>query len=607
MISQLFKVATEFRFEIGSAMFSAQALQNQVQGISDAASEAELSFKRMAMGAAVNMGLGSGSLLGILQQAIKTSDKFTASQIQLSTIFAANQDKLTGPVDDFNARLSVSEQILKRIAKISQEYSLDEGAFADTVKGLGAVLTNKGLAGTNMSNAIELGRGFLKSSPILGIDPNEAQGQLIRSLEGGAGMGDTLFRRLTSETSAMAEFSSDKGGSKKFNALPAAQRLERLTKALNQFASSNKELDAQANTLSNRMRGLQNTFTGLNGILKPLGDVVLPNIVAMIKQFTEIADTQLRVAFENVAKLIKPFADDLEGLAVNILQIQKLQRDSQRAATGLGVLGIASLVAQFIGFGRVLKFVGVLLKPVMVGLGFLVSKIGYLGIVFKALGFVVSKLFLPFAMLLTFFQIISRAQAIAKLRDLAAIPKIMAVFSGLLERASKAIQVIIGPFMEVVDFFAELLAPMFQTSFYLQLLAPLMEGFVVMLEGIAKVVMLARAGLEGVFFAIFQFVENLMALKFTNLGEGVGTAFNAGVDSILEKYASKLGGDDAPVTTNFVNIGKVEIKNQFKENAEPDRIAFSLTEQLMKVAQNPTQALNRGGLMRTANAGGGGR
>ena len=50
--------------------------------------------------------------------------------------------------------------------------------------------------------------------------------------------------------------------------------------------------------------------------------------------------------------------------------------------------------------------------------------------------------------------------------------------------------------------------------------------------------------------------------------------------------------DKKEVSKNVTNIGNVNINQQFKEQLEPDRIAFAVTDQLKKLATNPVQAIN---------------
>lgn len=602
MIGNLFTVATEFRFEIGHALLSSEALAGQVDKISDAANNAEIGFKNLAMSAAVNLGMGGGGLLGLLSEAVKSSDSFKKSQAQLSTIFAANADKLSGPVDDFNARLQVSEGILKRVAKIAKEFSLDEGALAATTKQLGAVLTSKGLAGPNMNKALDLSRAFLKSSPILGIDPFEAQGQLIRSIEGGASFGDTLFRRLSSETSAMGDFTSSKGGTKKFNALDPAKRLDVITRALAQFSSQNKELEMQSNTVSRSIETLKNTFSGLDGVIRPLGDVAGPALVTMIRGFTKILDTDLRVVFQNMAAVVKPLSTDLSSLTATMIQMQRASKDFKMAGETLGLVGIISIIAHFVGLARIFRFLSAILTPIANILMFFLRGVGLLGIVLRGVGFIIAEILPPFLAMLAIFTTISRAIGYAKVADALALPHILAKTSEWMAKLSKAIGNIFSPITDAIDAVAKFISPFFQLATYFEWIEGPVDSFIRLMEAMGNVMISARATLQGIFFAIFQFIDNIM--HFKNPAAGVGDAFSAGLTKYLKDNMDVLNNPEiSPVIQNNTNIGKVEIKNNFKENLEPDRIAFSIVDQLQKAARNPTQAINRGGIGRAQRGG----
>ena len=56
------------------------------------------------------------------------------------------------------------------------------------------------------------------------------------------------------------------------------------------------------------------------------------------------------------------------------------------------------------------------------------------------------------------------------------------------------------------------------------------------------------------------------------------------------------GKDNRPTNTVGTHIENQNniIKQDFKQNVSPDRIAFKITEALEKVAQNPTQSAKRG-------------
>lgn len=590
-LSTLFKVGTEFRFEVGSALLGMKGLQDQVEKVSSAADQTLVSFQKLGAAAVVNLGFGSGSLLGLLTKAVQTSEMVNDAQLKLSTIMFANRDKFIGPVETFNDRMLVSEKILKRIAKDAKEFSLPEKPLKDLTALLGAQLAGKGLLGKDFENAIRLSRDFLKATPLLGVDAGLATGQLQDLISGNAVKG-RLFERLTAETSAFQPF--QKGGTKAFNALPAAKRLEVLSKGLRQFTSATAEVQARTRTLTSSMQRLKNILSGLDGIIKPLGDAVRVPIVNLINNVSEIMDKEFRVVFANLAKIIKPLVSDVRGLTINLLQLRRAIDDVRAASTALVFVGLASFLLKLAFIRKALLFVGISLGRVIGFVTPFIFNLRNLALIFKVVSFSARTFLAPMALLFGVFQIISRAIAIAKVRDLEALPAILAKFSELAARAFRALRAIFGPFIEIIDFIAQKIAFLFQKSTLLKIAFPVLEGFVTILEGIATVAVLARAGLQGLFFALFQFIDNISSGKILSAFEGTGAAFNAGVNDILDKNRENLFGETAPTVNQVTNIsGGIKIVNQFKENLEPDRIAFALNEQLKRTAQNPTQARGR--------------
>lgn len=639
MLGSAFAVATEFRFEIGAALLGTRQLQGAVQGLSDSVESLQAQFMRAGANAAIAMGIGPTSVLGVFGKAIAVSEKFKDSQLAISNIIISNREhfdkNLSGPIDDFNFRLAVSEKILKNIANAAKKFGLDEGALLNTSKMIGAQLTAKGMAGTNFGNAIDLSRNFLKSAPTLGIDPNEAQGQLMRAIEGGASGGDTLFRRLASETSAMSQFTKS---AQKFNALPTAKRVELLTKALNQFTSSTDELMARSFSLTNSLQSLKNVVGGIDSILKPLGDILTPALAQIVQNITSVLDKEGRNIIKIASKFLEPLTKDIRGTLINFMQLKDVQADLGRTAKALSIGGIVG------GLGTAIKFLGgsamfahpavaalgagiyvlgvgaeraglpmgtlahafVVLAGIL-GAGVLLFKLGLLGTVISGLGAVIGAVLIPMLALFAIFQTISRAVAIAKVGDALRLPQLLETVSMLVLRLKNAFALFVGPFVEVINAVAEFISPLFsQATMLSTFVIPVFEAFVMLMEKLGLAMMLARATLEGLFFAIFQFLSNMADGKFLNPMGGVGEAFNAGIDSIIEKNLDKLGTQDGAVVQNVTNIAKQENRFEFRENLEPDRIAFAVTQQLAKVSQNRTQAVGRN-FSRSAVAGAGGQ
>lgn len=594
----IYNVLTEFRFEAGSAILGSEKLAGAVDQVSSAADNALLSFKKLGLGVVAQMGLAEGSILGILGESIKMADKFKQTQLAFANIISSNREHLVGPIDTFNDRLGVSEMIMKNIGKAARDFALDEGDLLEMSKLLSAALVPMGLAGKNFGNAIDMSRTLLKSAPTLGVSTSDVQGQLLRAIQGGASTGDTLFRRLSSETGAFKGIGGSQGGAQAFNALPAAKRVEILTKSLAQFASDTDVLSGNVNTLAGQFRALNTVIRGpISGILKPLGDALLKPIVDTMKRFTHMLDTDGRALVAALAEFIGPILENPRKLIINLLQLKNLSKDIKTGGSIFGILGIGSALMHL---GKIFPIVGEALAGIaavafgaIAGLIAIIPWMKVLGFVFSTLGAFVSRI-LPGMLFLTgILQTISRAIAIAKVRDLEALPKILPVFTAMMTRLKNAIGLIFAPFAAVIDAAANFIAPLFQITTAWNVLSGVFELFIQLMENLGTVSILAWAGLNGLFFGLFQFIKNLSEGKILNAFSGVADAFNAGVTDVIEKNLKGLGDQNGAIVNQVTNIGKVEIKNQFKENMEPDRIAFSLTKQLQKVAQNPTQSRGR--------------
>jgi hypothetical protein len=596
----VFKVATEFRFDIGHAVLASETLQGSVQGISDSADEAISKFKYLGATMVASMGLGGGGIVGVLYKALQVSDKFQSSQLGFANVISANMKFLTGNIDTFNERMGVSRAILQDIAKTANKFSLDEGSLLNMTKLLAPVLIPHGAAGKNMGNAIDMGRNVLKASPTLGLNPGEIEGQLVRTIMGQASMGDTLFRRLISETSAFSGLNKGgkQGGSQAFNAMSFEKRFAMLHAGLNQFANDQDVINGNARTLSATMMKLKGIVGGMNSILLPLGDTILPPIVNMLHDLADVLDTKVRPVIANLAKMLKGFIENPEALLATFMQIRHLGRDVKRGSGLMGVtmaLSFMAHAARFLGIQ-----VTALLHPfrwLASGLLFLVKLVPWMAIftiAAKALWFALSALAVPMLAAVAFFQLLSRAAAIAHINDVKNLVELMPQLTALLARLKQAVSNMLLPFTLAFEALAQFIAPLFQMTMWIGLAMPLFDAFVSIMEGIGTAVVLATASLQGLFFALFQFIDNVKAGKIFGLTAGMGDAFNAGVDDFLNQNANRLKEANGAVANQVTNIGKVEIRNDFKEQQEPDRIAFTVKEQLMKAARNPRQGRGTG-------------
>lgn len=604
---QAFQVLTEFRFDIGHAVANSSALQSAVGGISSAANDALFSLERLGIGAAASLGLGAGSLLGVLGVAITSADKFGMSQRQFANIISANMDHLTGSVNTFEDRMAASEQIMRNINKLANEFSLPATDLLDTSKLLAATLVPKGLAGTNFSTAIDISRSFLKASPTLGVDSGLARGQLLDMIQGRANLGDTLFQRLMNETAAFKPFNKN-GGPQQFNALPAPERVRLVSSALRQFSSDMDVLKGNAMSLSGEMRRLGEAIKGPFSILKPLGDVILVPLLKVLHQANAVLQTQGKEIVKSFAGLLKPFIEDPQALLINLLQLKRLKSDTKLAGEATFLIGTFMTIAHVLHFlgieaasfrvvgGGLVTFFS-LLRTSLVFIFEWAAKIaifltgastifGALYTILNGLVVVASRVLLPFALILGFFQLISRARAIAGVEDAKSFLTSTPAMAQAISKLSQVFNTLIDPFVKVFNTVAEFISPLFRVSYYFDILIYLVDKF-------ADALILVQAGIEGALSALHFFFNNAYKMFYgQDIMKGVGEAWNAGVDDAIERNLKAIENGSS-IVNQVTNIGKVEIQNNFKEQMEPDRIAFTLKEQLLKTARNPGQAQGR--------------
>jgi hypothetical protein len=216
--------------------------------------------------------------------------------------------------------------------------------------------------------------------------------------------------------------------------------------------------------------------------------------------------------------------------------------------------------------------------------------IGAIGAGLNGLVMVLSRALWPVAVLMGLFQLIRRAIAIARADDAIAFANALGRITKAFLHFKNVIFIVLGPLLDLFDFLATKLSVVFRFSHW-------MEGLIWLIELAANTLMLAFATIQGVIWGIMQVVQNLMALikgeGSLNLFKGVGDSFNAGIDEMIASTMAKLDNAEGGVVNQTTNIGNVTISNNFKEQLEPDRIAFTLKEQLMKTAQNPSQSSAR--------------
>jgi hypothetical protein len=631
MSEVVYEVLTEFVFDTRGAIENSEMLKGAVDKISSAADGAMFSLNRVAEFASHGLGLNL-SVMGMLGGAISSFEKFSKTRLTFANIIASNMENLTGNVVTFNDQLAVSQRIMKDIAKVAREYSLDESSMVSTTKMLSALLTPMGLSGKNMGNAVNLARMFEKSAPVLGIDTGQAQGELVRLISGQASMGDTLFRRLVSDTAPFSKYRSmmqnpmmmhhmGGGPAQMFNMMPMEKRFDMINRALNQFSSNADVVAGNANLLANKFMALKNELIGIDGILIPIGDVLSNQIKPVLTKVMEFLEHYVRPAMERFGGALKRAFENPERIYATIRQLQQMRGDLHQAIHLQHLLGEAMFALWLLRLPPVMTLVRTLggAFMTMTGLGLRASKFlaGFLDMSLFArgltvvrfllggVGFVLQRFILPLAAFFAILQLFSRAKGYAEALDaktmLAQAPKIGKTLAEL----GAAFKRVAYPFEYLFDKAARVIAPLFQYSYYILLLSDNLGRLRSPLEtvGIASenavASLLALGSALGVTFQDVGIVVSaafgpmFTAIKETFIGVGkvIIYAFSPMVHAVLLVVKSIFTGIVDIIIAAFGPMG-VAIKALLDKSAGPGGMAGALSAQLPGL-QNPVTAFEK--------------
>lgn len=592
-----FNIITEFRFDIASAVADSKTLQNQVGLISDTANQALYSLQRVGMGLVTQMGLFSGGLVGFLLSAVQASEKFHQSQLKIANIFQSNR-LFTGP-NAFEHSMLASEKALERMQKAAEQFSLPAQEMVNMASMMGAVLTVKGLDDSKLTKSIDISRQFLKSAPILGVDPTLSMNNLIDLISGNGSMGNRMTERLVAETEAMKPYGG-RGGLQKFNALDPAKRLDILTKSLGQFSSNVKITDAVANSLTGQMQKLGDNLKSIFSIFRKIGDAIKTPLVKALAYLNDWLAEHGKAMSNSLASLIKDFLEDPVKAYQTLRQLGRLQGDTRFAGKIAFIIEMFHIGAVAIAFMQV-KMTA-LYNVIMSG----VRWIGALAMRFVALipftkvfMFLLSSMVLLLKILartllplIFFMQIFSATLAKIETSWASWMATNAGRMASVFERIGTAMSRVMLPITEAIAGISDMLSAIGSWFVTKEYILTFFEFLADILEWVAEKIVLALSAISGFGAALGQMIYDITNMKFKGMGGRMVDAFGEGAWDYYSKiYKIKDGSDsDLPVSQQVTNIGTVNVNQQFKEQMEPDRIAFAFTEQLKKIAMNPAQA-----------------
>lgn len=592
-IAQVFTVITEFKLDAAGWIAGSDAIQDSAQRLSQSVDQSLGSLKQTAIGIATSLTIGQGGILGALYMAIKASDKFKTSQIAIANLMDQKMP--------FVSRLQQAEGIMENINDLAQEFALPAEDLLSMTKLLAPMVRTHKVSGDagapDFATATDLARNLMKAAPTLGVDTGLIMGQMQRSIGGQASMGDTLFSRLVADTKTMRGMSSQK-----FNSMDEAKRIDTLRKAFKEFTSDTQVLEANTRTLSGQLRILSNYMSSTFSVMRSVGNVLNDLAVNILMKVNTYIGKHGRAIFDSIAKMIEPIAKRPGDYIVTALALKDLKKHLDMVSTitksvamilllefALRKLGIRIPMVSFL-LEKFASVFHVLDKLFMVPKGFLnpTGIFGSMRLGFAQLTGAMTTMLGSIFLLVLAFQIISRA---IQFGFGMAMEKIAAQAERIAKIGSWFVR-LFDIFDEGITNIAKSLAWLFDPTSIMGF--DLIEGALGMIE---RIVYTLAAGIS--FFQSFVFALMELINQIGNVFSGgsfslssIGDAMEEGWFSMMDRIFGEMKQGNA-VANMTTNIGKVEIKNEFKEQQEPDRIAFALKDQLFKAAQNPTQSSGR--------------
>jgi len=580
LIGQVFTVLTEFKFEVGAAVLQTDMLTGAVNNLSQSADNAVTSLQYAAASIVASfVGGTGGGILGVFYSAIMAADKFKSSQISLA-------NTLTQPGETFASAMERAGEAMESIGSVAKTFSLPADSLLQMTKLLGPMLQVHNLAGQNYSKAIGLGRRFLKAAPMLGVDPSLAMGQMQGIVGGHTGMHSTLFQRLTGETKTMAPFM---GNSKSFNQLDTAKRVQLLNRALDEFANNTKAVEAQAHTLNGEMVRLRTNMSGAFSIMREIGEKMIRPVLQVLSGLNQYIEMHGKKISKNLAHMIDPWTSDIRTMVTTLTQIRDLKKDLSNTASLLSATAIVlGLHEVMLLFGISIPFISAALAKLAGFIHFILPTFATLTAEFGALAGTLTFFtnFLGLVALLVFyFQLFSRAWQHAKIDAMIEVANRMAEITEVFSNTSGIIGILVNAFDVLSRWLSVLLRPDKFLGFInlISLGIGIVDGFNAVLGGF----LILFSG-----FAL-AFMEMFNQLFKWVLGQGfdkskIGEAWSFGQQEIADKIFGKVKEPGAEgVGKSVVNMD-VKMENHFKEMMEPDRVAFTIKDQLLKASQNRT-------------------
>lgn len=584
--SSVFNIVSKFHFEVGSAIIGTNKLAKSVRGLESSLGNVQNQIKGLAIGGALNLTGAQVGFLGVLRKSVRAADEFKKIQQDIAQIMVANAQRIKGGPMDWSSLKNFSGRVLNNINEEALSYGINPDQFAGLFKQLLPVLAAKGIAGNNLNQAKDLTKNYLLSEDILNLGSFSGN-TMMSMLEGFVAPNSVLWRRLRSETQTFKGMSPGQ-----FTSLNPQQRLDKINKAFEEMVKDSPALADRMNLISTQLKLLTYRFSSFNSILKPIGDALHSRILNAFKSINRVIVDSVTPAIKEFSKILNLLPTNLKDSFVLFKQLASLSSDLESAHKSATRLFIAIHAISFIGFGNLIRFI----KKVGTGTSFLGAKFAFIGVILKKINFInfikvlkwIAKgaaLYSVYAAIFFFVKrILTTARAIGKAMDIESgvkrMPEVVKSISNILE----AFRNMISPFSSLVKRIGNSIAKFFSLTFWIGKLGNESQN--------ASEKLLSFSKKWATFWTvIFSTIEYLFKEQFTlNIWKKSGKSLSYYMDKRLAENDKRLkeSAEKSVVQANYNNYGKIEIKNQFDENMQPDRIAITMKDQLIRSLQAGT-------------------
>lgn len=589
---------------------------------------------RSALGTLLTTGgtIGTFMLLVKLKQGLMDYNReMEKSKIAIGAIFNAARS-YKDPISNsflqgwpkFNAALSESHKLMKQF---QIDAALSVGTTSDFVDIAQSIADPIMRMGKGPEELRKFTKATITAASVLRVDFPQAARDMMSSLTGTAGIDVKLYRLL----------GSPGGGAKSFNALPAEKRFEILLNSLERYAIAAKAFENSWSGVTSTISDMASIFLGragqpffetLKSNLIEVKDLLFQNIDA-ITQFADVFGKNLGKGLQMVTNLFKFLVEHRNQVMMivsSLLGIKILHGLSGMSFTGFGRrVWRRGAVA----IGRTSQFLspqGPMGQYPMQSLGLGGTLIGSYALRYtkQFFGFFTSGATASIIKVVTalwrFIKYTSIAGAVVLLIG-ATIEAFRKNVNNASSHFGKSFNRLIGSVMRLCGSPA---APLWKLFSILWKLAELVGSAVIhAIAGLADALNLLLTAAEKTGYGIYEIFRKKtpeekkeimdqnnrygpfavwFGIKRFIDGYKKASAPATGGTDFINKWSSGWKGfsfgpepeipgtSDLHTPTNVTNIhGGVHIRQEFKENMEPDRIAFATFELLNRLANNPTQ------------------